>query len=177
MYSHFQTYNYHDDPISFPKEQQCLICWETSANFDEINQMQLLVTFNKTCQCNSYFHNKCLFNWVVRTESCPICHKKLTIKSNSHTNSISHLNHFKLSVIQIISNKTVIIYIFNGIWAISQFVTFYSLFYIIFGTMFTVFFGYINLHQEYTKQIQQTIQYEDVFGDYNTVYFYNHSCK
>lgn len=174
MYTHFQTYNYHDDPISFLKEQQCLICWETSANYDEINQMQLLADFNKTCQCNSYFHNKCLFHWVIRNESCPICHKELTINSisnsNSNTNSFTRLHNFKLSVIQIISNKIVIIYVFNSIRTISQIITFYTLFYIL-------FFGYISLHQEYTKQIQQTIQYDDVFGDYNAVYFYNYSCK
>lgn len=155
MYTHFETFNYHDDPIPFPKYEQCIICWETSNDINELNQMQLLPIFTKTCNCNSYFHNKCLFHWVIINESCPICHKILTIKPTST----------KWNKLNILTNKIIIINIFKSIWIISQIVTYY----ILLKFFIFMFFAYIILQEEYTKQIQQSILNED--AESNAVMF------
>ena len=88
---YFPTYNFYDD-IVFTKEEQCLICWDSSDKYDEITKMQQLTSFIPTCTCNGCFHNKCLFTWVHSTHSCPICHKDMQINIILNSNNNNNVN-------------------------------------------------------------------------------------
>ena len=112
---YFPTYNFYDD-IVFTKEEQCLICWDVSNNCDEINKMQLLTSFTTTCNCNSYFHDKCLFFWVYSTQSCPICHKDMQIKHYLTANN----NKSKTNFIAIIVSNKFVIHLYNGVIFITR---------------------------------------------------------
>lgn len=88
---YFPTYNFYDD-IVFTKEEQCLICWDSSDKYDEITKMQQLTSFIPTCKCNGCFHSKCLFTWVYSTHSCPICHKDMQINIILNSNNNNNVN-------------------------------------------------------------------------------------
>jgi len=164
MYNYFQIYNFYDDDIEFYREQQCLICWEFSKNINEINNLQSLIRFESTCNCNSYFHSNCLYDWVKRTQSCPICHKPLTIK-------IQGLYHFfNNTFIQKSLNKITIAHIVTGIIYLSKVVSYFILF-----QFFLLFCKiYIHTHYGYLEHIKETVDKDDYMSE-NEVYYYNHT--
>lgn len=144
---YFATYNFYDD-IVFDKEEQCLICLETSNNLNEINKMQLHTTFTTTCNCNCFFHNTCLFHWVNTRKSCPICHKNMQINIILHSNN----------------NNKLFIQLLNGYIFISK------LFFCIFISRFILISFYIY----YEIQLQTTIQIDYCDND-NFSYSYSYS--
>jgi hypothetical protein len=164
MYHYFQTYNFYDDDLIFNKEEQCLICWEFSDDINEINNLQSLIIFDSTCNCNSYFHNKCLYDWVKRTQSCPICHKFLTIKNNKVYRFLNK------SFIQNSLNKVSFVRFFTIIIYLSKVVSYYFLLQL-FILLCKVYF---HTHYEYLEHIKETVDKEYITSE-NEVYYYNHS--
>jgi hypothetical protein len=161
MYNYFQIYNFYDDNLEFYKEEQCLICWEFSENINEINNLQSLIIFETTCNCNSYFHNKCLYDWVKQTQSCPICHKPLTIKNQD-------LKHFfNNSFIQKYLDKITVAYIFTTIIYLSKVLGYFILFQIL------LLFCKIYIHTYY-EYLKESIDKDEYMSE-NNVYYYNYS--
>ena len=58
---------------------QCLICWEPENNKNPIIKMKNIILFESSCECDCKFHCDCLFEWVSKTPTCPICRNPLTI--------------------------------------------------------------------------------------------------
>jgi hypothetical protein len=54
-----------DTKIEFTSLNECSICME-------INYNQVIIT-----DCNHEFHEKCLFEWMKNSPTCPICRKQL----------------------------------------------------------------------------------------------------
>jgi magnesium-transporting ATPase (P-type) len=54
-----------DTKIEFTSLNECSICIE-------INYNQVIIT-----DCNHEFHEKCLFEWMKNSPTCPICRKQL----------------------------------------------------------------------------------------------------
>jgi hypothetical protein len=66
------------DDDSYEKDI-CIICWMQN---EENNQIKQLSDFNhiiSTCNCNPKIHSICFNIWIAKTQSCPICRKKLTV--------------------------------------------------------------------------------------------------
>jgi len=55
-----------DTKIEFTSLNECSICME-------INYNQVIIT-----DCNHEFHEKCLFEWMKNSPTCPICRKQLS---------------------------------------------------------------------------------------------------
>jgi hypothetical protein len=163
MYHYFQIYNFCDDDIIFNKEEQCLICWEFSKDINEINSLQSLIIFDSTCSCNSYFHSECLHDWVKQTQSCPICHKSLTIKNKEA------YCFFNKSFIENSTNKITFVRFFTTIIYLTKVVGYYFLLQcvIIFCKI------YFHVHYEYLEHIKETVDKEHYMS--NEVYYYNHT--
>jgi hypothetical protein len=83
---YFTTFNHYDDDALYnllnvnANDQLCIICWEKKTNNDEQYMKNILSTFEltKPCKCNGVFHYDCLFQWIVQTNSCPICRSRVT---------------------------------------------------------------------------------------------------
>ena len=56
------------------ENQNCSICLQKYDN----NKLEL--------ECGHYFHIKCIIDWNKRSDTCPICRKKITIKTHPITN-------------------------------------------------------------------------------------------
>lgn len=164
MYHYFQIYNFCDDEINFNKEEQCLICWEFSEDLNKINSLQSLIVFESTCSCNSYFHSECLHDWVKQTQSCPICHKTLTIKNNGLYKVLNNI------YIQKSFDKITFVRVFTTIIYLTKVVSYYFLLQciIIFCKI------YFHVHYEYLEHIKETVDKEYITSE-NEVYYYNHS--
>jgi hypothetical protein len=67
--------------LELDPDPQCLICLELSNTNNKIIKMND-ITFIAPCECNGDFHKKCLFDWFMVSQSCPICREVLII--NTH---------------------------------------------------------------------------------------------
>jgi hypothetical protein len=65
--------------LQIPDIIQCLICWEPENNKNPIIKMKNIILFESSCECDCKFHCNCLFEWVSKTPTCPICRNPLTI--------------------------------------------------------------------------------------------------
>jgi hypothetical protein len=92
---YFTTFNhYNDDDIMYDddhniiyNDEQCLICWDKYTTKNHIYKMQTLLyssIYYTSCNCNGYFHHNCLFKWIYKTNSCPICRIKFDININEN---------------------------------------------------------------------------------------------
>jgi hypothetical protein len=43
--------------------------------------MKNIMLFESSCECDCNFHCDCLFEWVSKTQTCPICRNPLTINN------------------------------------------------------------------------------------------------
>lgn len=37
-------------------------------------------------KCSHQFHKKCILKWIKKSNTCPICRKKITVKKYKYTN-------------------------------------------------------------------------------------------
>jgi hypothetical protein len=68
---------------------ECLICLDdtmiiASDGFDKTFRIKDNTNIITTCNCNGTYHNKCLTNWLNKSQSCPICRKDIFIYSPSN---------------------------------------------------------------------------------------------
>lgn len=81
---YFTTFNHYDDDnidiynniTDYNIMETCLICWDPSTTNNKISKMKQLMSssiYYTHCSCNAYFHKDCLFQWINKTNSCPIC--------------------------------------------------------------------------------------------------------
>ena len=80
---YFSTFNHYDDDDVIYNDDVCLICWDTSTRRNNnVSRMKSLLSssiYFTTCNCNGSFHHNCLFKWIYKTYSCPICRTKLEL--------------------------------------------------------------------------------------------------
>jgi hypothetical protein len=57
----------------------CLICWNSDELNDKVTYLKNFPNFISLCNCNALFHNNCLHTWIIKSPSCPICRKELTL--------------------------------------------------------------------------------------------------
>ena len=78
----------------------CLICLNNESNEDNkiilLKENKFIILF---CDCNSYFHNDCLLQWIKKTNNCPICRKEIKYIKNDE------LNYMKYKYICYTSNR------------------------------------------------------------------------
>jgi hypothetical protein len=55
----------------------CIICLFPSINNNSIETLNTCNEYILSCNCNTYIHKKCLYEWYIKTESCPICRKSI----------------------------------------------------------------------------------------------------
>lgn len=61
-------------------EKECLICLRNKDSYNNSPKNLQKLTNHKKCDCDSYFHQKCLEEWYKKQKVCPIC--LVTIKDN-----------------------------------------------------------------------------------------------
>jgi len=83
---YFTTFNHYDDDALYNllnsnvNDDLCIICWEKNIDNDVQYMKNILSTseLTKPCKCNGVFHYDCLFQWIVQTNSCPICRSRVS---------------------------------------------------------------------------------------------------
>jgi len=76
---------------------QCLICWETRTDENEIYKMKHIELFESNCSCDCNFHLICFYDWVKKTPTCPICREELYF--NEELYYIHYLGpHYKIKL-------------------------------------------------------------------------------
>ena len=61
---------------------ECFICLETHFHNDITNKLNYQTMYNKTCCCDGDVHIVCLQRWYVMNASCPICRRKMYMKTS-----------------------------------------------------------------------------------------------
>ena len=59
-----------------PLLNHCIICMENKQPCIQMKNADV-VLFVKTCDCNYTVHERCLRNWLIKSEVCLICQKPL----------------------------------------------------------------------------------------------------
>ena len=81
MYISTITHYYDNYPDNITKEHDlCIICWMPSDINNKIYTLKEIQTLVCLCNCNPQLHFDCISKWVDKTNSCPICRKKIEIK-------------------------------------------------------------------------------------------------
>ncbi len=62
-------------------ENECLICWLPNSKNDSLKNIKAFSFIVSNCNCNALFHKTCLKDWIIKSSSCPICRKEMTIKN------------------------------------------------------------------------------------------------
>jgi hypothetical protein len=83
---YFQLHNHLDFDHDFiddqVKDNVCVVCFDKSDDvlsklcFKNSENLEL----QKVCSCNCCIHQKCLDPWIYKSQSCPICRKKMGVK-------------------------------------------------------------------------------------------------
>jgi hypothetical protein len=72
---------------------KCIICL---IEFDDNKTATLFQDFTEyiiNCDCNAYIHIHCFTEWYNKTNSCPICRKKICINDN-YNNNLQRLQYY-----------------------------------------------------------------------------------
>lgn len=104
-YSVFQSSEYNSDEIDHKlKEEEdinkpedinnpedidnCIICWQPGCETNKLYLLPEIPNIQLYCDCQPKIHQQCLNVWIIKTRSCPICRKLITIKVHLNRNSI-----------------------------------------------------------------------------------------
>lgn len=63
------------------QKDTCLICWMPTEENNEVKKLSNFSHINIICNCQPKIHYLCLNSWIHKNSSCPICRKKIFIKS------------------------------------------------------------------------------------------------
>lgn len=79
-----------DEACDIDDNELCLICLSPKEKNNEIKFLTDFSNIKVNCKCNPKIHYICLNDWVIKTQSCPICRKeiKLIVISSNNKNSI-----------------------------------------------------------------------------------------
>jgi hypothetical protein len=79
---------------NFKKKHQdklCIICWVKNEPDDELYYIKDFDQYIVSCNCNVLMHGNCLDQWILKTNSCPICRKQ--ISGNYHYLQYDNTNY------------------------------------------------------------------------------------
>lgn len=69
------------------QKDTCLICWMPTDENNELKKLSNFLHINIICDCQPKIHYLCLNIWISKNSSCPICRKKISIKTLNLKNS------------------------------------------------------------------------------------------
>lgn len=52
----------------------CIVCLDSSFAYTQKVLLKKM-NYDTKCECNCVIHSKCLNQWIITNNSCPICHK------------------------------------------------------------------------------------------------------
>lgn len=68
----------HKDCVLENNDDGCLICLDTKIK-DSPKRIHMIETIISSCDCNIIVHERCLYEWLKKTQSCPICRETMEI--------------------------------------------------------------------------------------------------
>ena len=66
------------DMESFPKDQQCAICYNDYKNGEDFTILP--------CDPRHNFHRECISHWLTTNNVCPVCRRPITLASLRNVN-------------------------------------------------------------------------------------------
>lgn len=60
------------------EDNSCLICWDTNIT-ETPTRLQNMKNITSYCYCNILVHEDCLYEWIKKTNSCPICREPMNL--------------------------------------------------------------------------------------------------
>ena len=102
-YSLYTSYEYYEnnyiientDKIIYKNNNnECLICLDYSICNDSVKNMKEFEELYSSCNCNPYFHKRCLMKWINISSSCPICKNNIRFIVLQHNNNNYNNNNY-----------------------------------------------------------------------------------
>lgn len=60
-------------------DNNCLICWDNNV-IQKPTRIHMINNVISNCNCNILVHQSCLYEWIKKTHSCPICRETMLLK-------------------------------------------------------------------------------------------------
>jgi hypothetical protein len=74
------------------KNNECFICYEFNINEEnKTSSLHQCLFYVKKCTCDGYIHKKCLNQWLLSSNKCPICRSNIFGKDKSKYNIFLHI--------------------------------------------------------------------------------------
>jgi len=100
------------------EEQICIICLNV---IDPPVVLYENTEYTKNCKCNTPIHKICLKEWYDKTQSCPICRKKIWYGNITYNNN----THFFVSIC-----TQSVVYVMRVLFVMQLLFIFYSVYFI-----------------------------------------------
>ena len=88
-------------------EQPCLICWSDNSLIKLNNYPNII----KICLCEGNFHKECLDTWFSKSNTCPLCRKKVSFYQTCdflHSDTFHNLPLYILRILILLSLLNII---------------------------------------------------------------------
>ena len=92
----------------------CLICFSNLGDIYRIKDSNMILpNYLVLCDCNGYYHKECLLEWLIKSNSCPICRSDVIFVSSDYNDC-----NYMLRMVSKLLQLVVVLTIFQLAYAI-----------------------------------------------------------
>ena len=92
----------HNVELLVDEKETCIICWLPSEQTNKIKNLSDFSQLKLECKCHPNIHNNCIYTWLNKSLTCPICRSKISI-----ININSYQNNYFINIYIYVINKTI----------------------------------------------------------------------